>query len=88
MRLDAFFDGFFHFLNFQGTFVPNNGKLLLILLNLIFTSRERDTEGDSQHVSRNFWSLIMVSTKLMQYVAICHDILLEVNFYKKHQSLF
>ena len=40
-------------------------QLLLTVVNLIFTSCERATVGDSLHVGQNFWCLIMASTKLM-----------------------
>ena len=59
-------------------------KLFLTLINLIFTWCERATVGESLRVWRNIWCLIIASTKLMYY--LCHDILLEINFYKKHQS--
>ena len=51
---------------FHKTFAIVNGKkFLLILINLIFAWFERTIVGDSLHIWRNFWWLIITSTKLM-----------------------
>ena len=56
----------YHVPIFHKTFAFVNGKkFLLILINLIFAWFERTIVGDSLHIWRNFWWLIITSTKLM-----------------------